>query len=100
MPKQDNLPEDFQLFNPDLKDMDNFYEYLSDLEFKTGICKIIPPKDWIPSIKNLFDISLSKYINQNWMKIDSNMYQVFEEEVNNDEFNFEQFYSTTNEEVY
>ena len=56
-----------QVFRPNQEQMDNFYNYFSNLKIETGIAKIIPPLNW--STGNNYDlqnINLDKVVNQEW----------------------------------
>lgn len=59
-----------QLFYPSLQEMDNFYDYISQLNIITGICKIIPPTNWISNSNiNLEKIELDKIVCQEVYKV-------------------------------
>ena len=68
MDDKSNVP----VFHPNIEEFANFSKYISHIEtqgaHKVGICKIVPPKEWIPRAKGYdpedFDFVIEKPLRQ------------------------------------
>lgn len=66
-----------QTFYPTIKEFKNFSKYVRDIEakgaHKAGICKIVPPKEWIPRkvgyLAETFPFKIAKPLKQSFTAV-------------------------------